>query len=142
MLPNTSVLNKQIRATRGQAILTLTLLRPWPSASCCDGWRGWPCPCLLQVLLCGIETHVCVLQTTLDLIESGYEVHILVDGVSSQRQHDRAIGLHRATQRWGSAAGGDAFQQLLATFHMSRSMRSAELQALFSIHLASTPLWC
>jgi hypothetical protein len=43
---------------------------------------------------------VCVLQTTLDLIESGYEVHILVDGVSSQRLHDRAIGLHRATQRW------------------------------------------
>ncbi|WIA09225.1 hypothetical protein OEZ85_008635 [Tetradesmus obliquus] len=39
-----------------------------------------------------------VSQTTLDLIESGYEVHILVDGVSSQRVHDRAIGLHRATQ--------------------------------------------
>ncbi|WIA09226.1 hypothetical protein OEZ85_008635 [Tetradesmus obliquus] len=55
-------------------------------------------PAVSQVLLCGIETHVCVLQTTLDLIESGYEVHILVDGVSSQRVHDRAIGLHRATQ--------------------------------------------
>eukprot|EP00775_Hariotina_reticulata_P003246 gene3246-3522_t len=37
-------------------------------------------------------------ETTLDLIESGYEVHILVDGVSSQRVLDRAAGLHRAAQ--------------------------------------------
>jgi isochorismate hydrolase len=53
---------------------------------------------VLQVLLCGIEAHVCVLQTTLDLVEAGYEVHILVDGVSSQRVLDRAAGLHRAAQ--------------------------------------------
>lgn len=51
-----------------------------------------------QVLLCGIEAHVCVLQTTLDLLESGYEVHIVVDAVSSQRSTDRAAGLHRAAQ--------------------------------------------
>lgn len=55
-------------------------------------------PAISQVLLCGIEAHVCVLQTTLDLIESGYEVHILVDAVSSQRTSDRAAGLFRATQ--------------------------------------------
>ncbi|KAF8073015.1 isoc2 [Scenedesmus sp. PABB004] len=55
-------------------------------------------PSISQVLLCGIETHVCVLQTTLDLLEGGYEVHILVDGVSSQRLPDRAVGLQRAAQ--------------------------------------------
>jgi nicotinamidase-related amidase len=51
-----------------------------------------------QVLLCGIEAHVCMLQTTLDLLESGYEVHIVVDAASSQRTTDRAAGLHRAAQ--------------------------------------------
>ena len=48
-----------------------------------------------NVLLLGVETHVCVLQTTIDLIEMGYHVHILVDGVSSQRVGDRAAALHR-----------------------------------------------
>ena len=39
----------------------------------------------LQVIMCGIEAHVCVSQTTLDLIEQGFEVHIIADAVSSQR---------------------------------------------------------
>lgn len=52
----------------------------------------------MQVLLCGIEAHVCILQTTLDLLQRGYEVHLLVDGISSQRGHDRAVALQRMSQ--------------------------------------------
>lgn len=51
-----------------------------------------------QVLLCGIETHVCIMQTAIDLLERGYEVHVVVDGVSSQRPTDRAVGLQRLAQ--------------------------------------------
>jgi nicotinamidase-related amidase len=46
-----------------------------------------------SVLLFGIEAHVCVQQTALDLLEQGYDVHLIVDGVSSQRPHDRAVAL-------------------------------------------------
>lgn len=44
-------------------------------------------------LLCGIETHVCVQQTCLDLLERGYDVTLVADGLSSQRAHDRAVAL-------------------------------------------------
>jgi nicotinamidase-related amidase len=51
-----------------------------------------------QILLCGIETHVCILQTASDLLERGYEVHLVVDGVSSQRPGDRQVALQRLLQ--------------------------------------------
>ncbi len=38
-----------------------------------------------QVILCGIEAHACILQTAMDLINEGKEVHIICDAVSSQR---------------------------------------------------------
>jgi nicotinamidase-related amidase len=48
-----------------------------------------------NVLIVGLETHVCVLQTALDLLEMGKTVHIVVDGVSSQRPTDRDVALRR-----------------------------------------------
>jgi nicotinamidase-related amidase len=41
-----------------------------------------------QVILTGIETHVCVLQTANDLIQMGYEVHVVVDAICSRRRLD------------------------------------------------------
>uniref|UniRef100_A0A7S0V9V2 Isochorismatase-like domain-containing protein n=1 Tax=Polytomella parva TaxID=51329 RepID=A0A7S0V9V2_9CHLO len=55
-------------------------------------------PNIKQIILVGIETHVCVLQTTLDLLSDGYEVHLIVDGVSSIKPFDRAAGLGRLGQ--------------------------------------------
>ena len=44
-------------------------------------------------VLFGIEGHICIQQTCLDLLEGGYEVMILADGISSQRELDRTVGL-------------------------------------------------
>lgn len=46
-----------------------------------------------QILIAGIEAHVCVYQTVADLIDRGYEVEVLVDGVSSRALENKAIGL-------------------------------------------------
>lgn len=48
-----------------------------------------------QVILCGIESHVCVYQTTLDLLDAGFEVYLVVDAVSSRREEDKAIAIER-----------------------------------------------
>lgn len=48
-----------------------------------------------QVLLCGIESHICVMQTAFDLVESGRQVFLVTDAASSQRVHDRDIAWRR-----------------------------------------------
>lgn len=48
-----------------------------------------------QVVLCGIESHVCVMQSALDLLSSGFQVHIASDAVSSRREFDYEIALQR-----------------------------------------------
>ncbi len=46
-----------------------------------------------QVILCGIETHVCVYQTARDLLEDGYQVVVAADAVSSRLISNRNLGL-------------------------------------------------
>ena len=46
-------------------------------------------------ILLGIEAHVCLQQTALDLVELGHEVHVITDGVSSQNMYDRRVALRR-----------------------------------------------
>ncbi len=47
------------------------------------------------MLLCGVETHVCVSQTAHDLLAAGYQVHVAADAVSSRTQANHKVGLRR-----------------------------------------------
>jgi len=51
-----------------------------------------------QVIILGIETHVCVLQTTLDLLELGYQPVVIEDCVSSRKPGDKKTALQRMVQ--------------------------------------------
>ena len=48
-----------------------------------------------QVLLCGIEAHVCVNQTAEDLLADNREVHVARDAVTSRTEENRDLGLHK-----------------------------------------------
>jgi len=51
-----------------------------------------------NIILCGIETHVCVLQTCIDLLEEGYMPVVVEDCVSSRKPNDKAIAIGRMRQ--------------------------------------------
>ena len=48
-----------------------------------------------QVLVAGIEAHVCVYQTAADIVDIGYEVQVVTDAVSSRNVENKEIGLQR-----------------------------------------------
>ena len=47
------------------------------------------------VLLCGMETHICVMQTALAALREGYRVHVAADAVSSRTELNWRLGLNR-----------------------------------------------
>ncbi|XP_040280313.1 isochorismatase domain-containing protein 2 [Bufo bufo] len=51
-----------------------------------------------SVILCGIETHACIMSTTLDLLNKGFNVHVVADACSSRSQVDRLVALSRMKQ--------------------------------------------
>ncbi|PKL87725.1 MAG: hydrolase [Ignavibacteriae bacterium HGW-Ignavibacteriae-2] len=48
-----------------------------------------------QVVVCGIESHVCVQQTVLDLLSNGFQVNVAADAVSSRKKFDYETALNR-----------------------------------------------
>ena len=50
---------------------------------------------ITQVIVCGIESHVCVQQTVLDLIANGFQVDVAADAVTSRKKMDYDLALTR-----------------------------------------------
>lgn len=51
-----------------------------------------------QIIICGIETHICVLQTASDLIKEGYEVYVIKDACASRNKKEYKTGLELLKQ--------------------------------------------
>jgi nicotinamidase-related amidase len=54
-----------------------------------------------NVIICGAEAHICVLQTVIDLIKIGYNVLIVADCVGSRKDYDKEIGFKRIVAEGG-----------------------------------------
>lgn len=46
-----------------------------------------------NIIVTGMETHICVLQTVIDLLESGYNVHVVNDAVASREKFNLQVGI-------------------------------------------------
>jgi nicotinamidase-related amidase len=51
-----------------------------------------------QIILCGMETHVCVNQSAHQLLQEGYQIHLVTDAVQSRSKKDHKIGLAKMQQ--------------------------------------------
>ena len=80
-----------------------------------------------DVILCGIETHVCVLQTCFDLLEQGFRPFVAADAISSRTAENHRLGVKRMRDAGAiivstemilfellERAGTDEFKQVLA----------------------------
>lgn len=81
-----------------------------------------------QILVAGIETHVCVWQTSLDLLEAGYEVFVVADAVSSRTAENRDIALRRLEQE-----GAKLTSTEMCLFEMTVKAGTDEFKAISSL---------
>ena len=77
-----------------------------------------------QVVICGIETHVCVSQTAHDLLQRGIEVHVPADAVGSRHERDYRWGLERLDR-----AGAVVSDRRVGPLRAARPRRDAGVQA-------------
>lgn len=137
------ILNMPIVATTqyskglGNTVPEIAALLPAPEAidklefSCfgsdafCAQMKGLPGN-RTTVLLCGMESHICVMQTALGALREGYLVHVASDAVSSRTEWNWKIGLERMRAAGAiisstemmiyellRRSGGNAFKELL-----------------------------
>lgn len=92
-----------------------------------------------QIVICGIEAHICVLQTALDLLSAGQRVFVVADAVGSRRALDYHIALQRLRDagctvltsesvafEWCQTAGTDLFRGISRLVKDRDAARAAE----------------
>jgi len=81
-----------------------------------------------HVVLLGIETHVCVYQTALDLISNGCNVSLVADAVSSRTPENRQIGIEAI-----KASGAKITSTEMVLFELLRTAADPNAKELFKI---------
>jgi len=78
-----------------------------------------------QVLLCGIEAHVCIYQTAMDLMEGGLEITIVADAVSSRTELNRETALDRM-----AAEGANISSTEMTLFELLKTARHPQFREI------------
>ena len=81
-----------------------------------------------QVLLCGIEAHVCIYQTAVDLLRKGFSVDVLADAVSSRTLENKQIAINRM-----AAEGINISCTEMALFELLRTAEHSQFKHIASL---------
>ena len=81
-----------------------------------------------QVLLCGVETHICVSQTALDLVAQGYQVHVAADAVSARLLEKHKLGMERMRDSSVLPCAAEA-----AVYELLREAGTPEFKAILAL---------
>jgi nicotinamidase-related amidase len=81
-----------------------------------------------DILVVGMETHVCVYQTCIELLEFGYNVHVVTDAVSSRSEENKALGITCIVR-----AGGVPTSTEMAIFELLRVAEGETFKAISAI---------
>src|ERR1700735_134650 len=111
LLPETEAIDKNLFSCFGSEVFC-TLLKRLP------GNRN-------TLLLCGMESHICVMQTALAALREGYIVHVASDAVSSRTEWNWKIGLERM-----SAAGAVISSTEMIIYELLRSSGATAFKEL------------
>ena len=76
-----------------------------------------------EIILCGIESHVCVYQTAGDLLAQGYRVELIADAVSSRTVENKQIGIKRM-----QAEGADLSSTEMILFELLKDAREGRFR--------------
>ena len=81
-----------------------------------------------NILVCGIEAHICVLQTVIDLLAMDYNVILVEDCVGSRKDENRQIGMIRAIQEGAFSTSYEAI--LFELTRVAKTDRFKEISRL------------
>jgi nicotinamidase-related amidase len=81
-----------------------------------------------DVILCGIEAHVCVSQTCLDLLDHGFRVFVVADAISSRTAESTRIGVERMRD-----AGAIIVSAEMALFELLQAAGTEEFKQILTL---------
>lgn len=81
-----------------------------------------------QVLLAGIEAHICIYQTASDLLAQGYDVHLVVDGMSSRTIENKQVGIEMMRNKGACITNVESL-----LFELQREAQGERFKALIKL---------
>ncbi|MEM9411624.1 MAG: isochorismatase family protein, partial [Planctomycetota bacterium] len=102
--------------------------RMFSARECSKLVEDWHQRKLKNILLTGMETHVCVMQSAFDLMSKGFEVFVCIDAVSSRNEEDDMTAMQRM-----ESCGATLVTTEMALFEWCETSNTEEFKAISKI---------